>query len=72
MLHHSTKPGIRRVLSNKLLLISYGVRNAIIPRMRYETVQNLRIPKIGFGTWTIGGELTADPAQDACSLSALR
>jgi diketogulonate reductase-like aldo/keto reductase len=39
--------------------------------MRYETLHNLRIPKIGFGTWTIGGENTADYAQDARSLTAL-
>jgi diketogulonate reductase-like aldo/keto reductase len=39
--------------------------------MRYETLHNLRIPKIGFGTWTIGGETSADPAQDARSMSAL-
>jgi len=40
--------------------------------MRYETLHNLRIPKIGFGTWTIGGESTADYAQDTRSLTALR
>ena len=40
--------------------------------MRYETLQNLRIPKIGFGTWTIGGESSADYAQDEHSLRALR
>ncbi len=40
--------------------------------MRYETLHNLRIPKIGFGTWTIGGETIANPAQDARSLIALR
>jgi diketogulonate reductase-like aldo/keto reductase len=39
--------------------------------MRYETLHNLRIPKIGFGTWTIGGESIADYAQDARSLTAL-
>ena len=39
--------------------------------MRYESIQNLRIPKIGFGTWTIGGEGRADPSQDARSLAAL-
>jgi len=39
--------------------------------MRYETLPNLRIPKIGFGTWTIGGRNSADPAQDARSLVAL-
>lgn len=40
--------------------------------MRYETVQNLQIPKIGFGTWTIGGQGSADPACDESSLAALR
>jgi len=40
--------------------------------MRYETLQNVRLPKIGFGTWTIGGESRADYAQDSRSLRALR
>ncbi len=40
--------------------------------MQYETIGNLCIPKIGFGTWRIGGENRADPAQDARSLAALR
>jgi diketogulonate reductase-like aldo/keto reductase len=40
--------------------------------MRYETVQNVRIPKIGFGTWTIGGESRPDFSQDVRSLQALR
>jgi diketogulonate reductase-like aldo/keto reductase len=40
--------------------------------MRYETLGDLRIPKIGFGTWTIGGEGSADPALDTLSLAALR
>jgi diketogulonate reductase-like aldo/keto reductase len=40
--------------------------------MRYETIYNLQIPNIGFGTWTIGGHSTADPACDERSLSALR
>jgi diketogulonate reductase-like aldo/keto reductase len=40
--------------------------------MRYETLGDLRIPKIGFGTWTIGGEGSADPALDTRSLAALR
>jgi diketogulonate reductase-like aldo/keto reductase len=30
------------------------------------------MPKIGFGTWTIGGEGKADPAADKSSLNALR
>jgi diketogulonate reductase-like aldo/keto reductase len=39
--------------------------------MRYETLHNLRLPKIGFGTWTIGGETSADNTRDARSLAAL-
>ena len=40
--------------------------------MKYEELSGLRIPKIGFGTWSIGGKSSADPASDAKSLSALR
>lgn len=40
--------------------------------MRFETIQGLQIPKIGFGTWTIGGERTPDPARDEPSRLALR
>src|SRR5512138_325636 len=40
--------------------------------MRYETLHNLQIPKIGFGTWTIGGRGSADPSSDEKSLLALR
>jgi diketogulonate reductase-like aldo/keto reductase len=39
--------------------------------MRYENLRKLSIPKIGFGTWRIGGESRADPSQDARSLAAL-
>jgi diketogulonate reductase-like aldo/keto reductase len=39
--------------------------------MKYEIFQNLRLPKIGFGTWTIGGRCDADPSQDSRSLEAL-
>ena len=39
--------------------------------MRYETIQGLSIPKIGFGTWRIGGDSRADPTRDARSLAAL-
>jgi diketogulonate reductase-like aldo/keto reductase len=39
--------------------------------MRYETIQNLHIPKIGFGTWTIGGENQPDPGLDVRSINAL-
>ena len=40
--------------------------------MRYETVDDLRLPKIGFGTWMIGGGSRPDYSQDARSLAALR
>ena len=40
--------------------------------MRYETIHNLSIPKIGFGTWTIGGKSHPDTTQDERSLAALR
>jgi len=41
--------------------------------MSYETLPNgLRVPKMGFGTWKIGGGSTADPSQDDWSLAALR
>ncbi len=40
--------------------------------MKYENLHNLQIPKIGFGTWTIGGESNPDLSTDERSLSALR
>jgi diketogulonate reductase-like aldo/keto reductase len=40
--------------------------------MRYETLHNLLIPKVGFGTWRIGGENFADASADPASLAALR
>ena len=40
--------------------------------MRYETLHNLQIPKIGFGTWGIGGQSSPDPSLDGQSLTALR
>lgn len=40
--------------------------------MKYETLHNEQIQKIGFGTWKIGGEMSADRLQDARSLAALR
>ena len=40
--------------------------------MKYETVHGLSIPKIGFGTWRIGGDSYADPKLDSASLAALR
>jgi diketogulonate reductase-like aldo/keto reductase len=40
--------------------------------MRYETIQNLSIPKVGFGTWTIGGESSPEYSRDEDCLAALR
>ncbi len=40
--------------------------------MRYETVHGVTLPKIGFGTWKIGGAGSADPSLDSDSLAALR
>ncbi|MEW6030710.1 MAG: aldo/keto reductase [Chloroflexota bacterium] len=40
--------------------------------MKFETVHNATLPKIGFGTWSLGGGSTADPSLDSASLAALR
>ena len=40
--------------------------------MKFESWQGLSLPKIGFGTWKIGGESYADPSLDKKSLAALR
>ncbi len=40
--------------------------------MKSETVHGVTLPKIGFGTWRLGGESRADPKTDAASLAALR
>lgn len=40
--------------------------------MRFENHSNLQIPKIGFGTWRIGGGNDADYSSDDRSLAALR
>ena len=39
--------------------------------MKHETVQGVSIPKIGFGTWKIGGDSYPDPKRDPASLTAL-
>jgi diketogulonate reductase-like aldo/keto reductase len=39
--------------------------------MKYEILHNISVPKIGFGCWSIGGESTANPAEDERSLTAL-
>ena len=40
--------------------------------MKYETLHNVSLPKIGFGTWEIGGGSNADPKLDPVSMTALR
>jgi diketogulonate reductase-like aldo/keto reductase len=40
--------------------------------MKYETAQSLTLPKIGYGTWRIGGETSPDPSADSASMTALR
>ena len=40
--------------------------------MKYETVHDVTLPKIGFGTWSIGGGSYADPSLDSASMTALR
>ncbi len=39
--------------------------------MKYETLRNTKIQKIGFGTWSIGGGMSPDRSKDARSLAAL-
>ncbi len=39
--------------------------------MKYESVRGLRLPKIGFGTWNIGGGSRAQPQHDRASMRAL-
>lgn len=40
--------------------------------MKHESLHGLSIPKLGFGTWKIGGGSYADPKLDSASLTALR
>ena len=40
--------------------------------MKYEIIHEVTLPKIGFGTWSIGGGTYADHSRDAKSLAALR
>jgi diketogulonate reductase-like aldo/keto reductase len=40
--------------------------------MRYETFHDLQIPKMGYGTWQIGGRGEPDPASEEPSRLALR
>lgn len=39
--------------------------------MKYETIHDLTLPKIGFGTWKIGGGSSANPKADPVSMTAL-
>lgn len=39
--------------------------------MKFESWQDLTLPKIGFGTWKIGGGSSANPSFDSRSLAAL-
>ncbi len=40
--------------------------------MKTETVHGVSVPKVGFGTWSIGGGSNPDPALDSASMTALR
>ncbi|MBI5294351.1 MAG: aldo/keto reductase [Chloroflexi bacterium] len=40
--------------------------------MKYEHIHGMQIPKVGFGTWTIGGRDAPDPGLDSVSRAALR
>jgi diketogulonate reductase-like aldo/keto reductase len=40
--------------------------------MKYETIEDVTLPKIGFGTWQIGGKSQADLSTDEHSISSLR
>ncbi len=41
-------------------------------QMQHETIPSLTLPKIGFGTWKIGGDSFPNPKLDSLSLAALR
>jgi len=40
--------------------------------MKFETIHDVTLPKIGFGTWSLGGASSADRELDSVSISALR
>ena len=40
--------------------------------MKFETVHNVTLPKIGFGAWSIGGDSYPDPSLDPASMTAIR
>lgn len=39
--------------------------------MKHETIHGLSIPKIGFGTWKIGGGSYPNPKMDPLSMNTL-
>lgn len=41
-------------------------------QMKFDSIPSLTLPKIGFGTWKIGGGSSADPTTDSVSMTALR
>ncbi len=45
--------------------------DAIIRPVKYESVDGVRVPKVGFGTWGIGGTDSPDPSADDAGLAAL-
>jgi diketogulonate reductase-like aldo/keto reductase len=63
---------VKNLIISDQIWVARAIQNAIIRLMRYETLQNVTLPKIGFGTWRIGGEGSPDPTQEARSLAALR
>ena len=40
--------------------------------MKYESLLGLALPKLGFGTWKIGGDSSADSSRDSKSSAALK
>ena len=40
--------------------------------MKYETLHGVSVPKIGFGTWRIGGDSYPEPARDPVFIAALQ
>ena len=40
--------------------------------MKFETIHDVTLPKIGFGTWSLGGASCADRELDSVSMSALQ
>ena len=40
--------------------------------MKYESIHEMTIPKIGFGMWKIGGDSYPDPSLDSKSITAIR